>query len=119
VTMRFGRAVFMAALTVVLTVYAFDCGGMTTPEQAMRCCDRMPCSSQGHHGQDCCKTMPAMHAPFVQPPSVHRTGFSLNALAVLPALSESFGSASSACNLSTNCHAPPLFHSPPPLPLRI
>jgi len=47
-------------------------GAATTPEQAMQCCNSMPCSSHGHeHSQDCCKTTQAMHRPFVQPSSVH------------------------------------------------
>jgi thiol-disulfide isomerase/thioredoxin len=63
--MNLAKPILVALLAVALAVYAFDCGAMTMPEQAMQCCNFMPCSSQGHRGQDCCKTMPAMHAPFV------------------------------------------------------
>jgi len=56
----------MAVLVVALAAYALDCGAMTTPEQAMQCCASMPCSPHGHDGQDCCKSMPSMHAPFLQ-----------------------------------------------------
>jgi len=61
----------MAVLVVALAAYAFDCGAMTTPEQAMQCCASMPCAPHGHDGQNCCKSMPSMHAPFVQSAVVH------------------------------------------------
>jgi hypothetical protein len=44
---------------------------MTTPEQATQCCSSMPCMAQGHDGQDRCKSMPFMHAPFVRPTTIH------------------------------------------------
>ena len=65
--MRFAKPIFLAVLSIALAAYAFDCGAATTPEQAMKCCDSMSCSSHGHHAQDCCKTMPAMHAAFGSP----------------------------------------------------
>src|SRR5215472_18389957 len=68
--MRHARQVIMTMLGIALAVYALVCAGMATREQAMQCCDSMPCSSQSNHGQDCCKTMPAMHAPFVKPASM-------------------------------------------------
>lgn len=117
--MRFGKATFVAALAVALTAYAFDCGGMTTPQQAMQCCKSMPCSSRGHRGQDCCKTMPAMRSPFVQSPSVYGTGFSLNAMAVLPASGESQVKTLPARSVVAQCHAPPLSDSRISTPLRI
>ena len=109
----------MTLVALSFAAYAFDCGGMMTPEQAMQCCNSMPCSSQGHNGQDCCKTMPSMHAPFVQLTTAH-AGFSIDVLAVLPAASESMDLNSSARSVTSHWHAPPLLHSsPPPLPLRI
>jgi len=111
----------MAALGVALTAYALDCGGMTTPEQAMDCCHSMPCSSHGHHGQDCCKTMPAMHAPFVQPSPVAAATASRHMVAVaLPATFEIRASWNwSARGAATHCHAPPGLSPPALLPLRI
>jgi hypothetical protein len=64
--MRFSRHFLMAVLAVILAAYAFDCSAMMTPQHAVECCRSMGCSSQGHASQDCCKTMPAMHAPFVK-----------------------------------------------------
>ena len=109
----------MAVVAVALAAYAFDCSAMTTPEQAMQCCNSMPCSSHGHHGQDCCKTMQAMHAPFVQPPSVHSISFANVVFAVLPASGESLVIDSSARFVAAQSHAPPIFCSWAPRPLRI
>jgi hypothetical protein len=43
--MKSGRAAFAALLVVALAAYAFDCGAAANPEQAMQCCNSMPCSS--------------------------------------------------------------------------
>jgi hypothetical protein len=117
--MRLAKPIFLAVLAVALTAYAFDCGATTTPEQAMQCCNSMPCSSHGHHAQDCCKTMQAMHAPFVQPSSVHGVSYSLVVFAVLPGSSESPALVSSNRVVVAHCHAPPIRYAPAPLPLRI
>src|SRR5438270_5074188 len=73
--MRFVKPIFVIAFVVALAAYSFDCRAAMTPEQAMKCCDSMPCSSQGQHGQDCCNTMPSAHASFVQPTSVAHASF--------------------------------------------
>src|SRR5437016_829378 len=86
--MRLAKSMFVALLTVAFAAYAFDCA-VATPEQAMQCCDSMPCSSHGHHAQDCCKTMQSMHAPFAQPSSVHGASYSSLVFAALPANGES------------------------------
>jgi hypothetical protein len=112
------KPIFLALLTVALASYAFDCGAMT-PEQAMECCNSMPCSSQGHHGQDCCKTMPAMHAPFVQPSSVVGVSYSPVVAAFLTAFNHSRGLDSSAFIAAEHSHAPPLVCSQALAPLRI
>ena len=116
--MGFCRPILVGLIGVLLAAYVSDCDSMATPEQAMRCCNSMPCSSQGHQGQDCCKTMPSMHAPFVQPATVH-AGFSLNVLAVLPASVESMGQDLSSVSATPAWHAPPLIPEPSPQPLRI
>jgi hypothetical protein len=108
-----------ALLALALAAYAFDCGGPTNPEQAMECCNSMPCSSGGHHGQDCCKTMPAMHAPFIQPSSAQGASYSPRVLAVLTTLAESPNLPSPGRVLATHCHAPPIISVPASLPLRI
>jgi hypothetical protein len=115
--MRFAKQLLMAILAFALVAYAFDCGA-TTPEQAMQCCNSMPCSSHSHQGQDCCKTMPAMHAPFVQPSVMRGVSFTPTA-AVLPASNESSGLDSSARIVPADPHAPPIFYSTAPQPLRI
>jgi hypothetical protein len=118
--MRRANRILIAAVVIALAVYAFDCGATTTPEQAMQCCDSMPCSSQGHHdGQDCCKTMPSMHAPFVQPSPLNGAFTSSVVLAVLPGFVESQFSGSSAGVIAAHCHAPPIFYAPAAIPLRI
>jgi hypothetical protein len=92
---------------------------MITPEQAMQCCGSMPCSTHRHHGQDCCKTMTAMHSPFLQASSVHNASFSLDAVALLPASNLSFGLGSLTRMVVATCHAPPILCLPSSLPLRI
>ncbi len=116
--MRLAKPILLTVIAVALAAYAVDCGA-TTPEQAMRCCKAMPCSSHGHHGRDCCKTMPAMHAPFVQPSSVNGASISPAVFAVLPAADESLGLGSAAPEIVTQSHAPPIFCPPAPRPLRI
>ena len=117
--MYFAKLILLAALAVALAAYAFDCGAMTTPEQAMQCCNSMPCSSQGHHGQDCCKTMPAMHAPFVQPSFGHGIPYSPVMVAGLTTFDESHAEDSSARTIAEHSHAPPIVFSPAPPSLRI
>jgi hypothetical protein len=117
--MHLSKPFFLAILAIALGAYAFDCEAATTPEQAMQCCKSMHCSSHGHHGQECCKTMPTMHAPFVQPSSVHGVSFSPVVFAVMPGFGESCGLDSLARTIAAHCHAPPGFHSPAARPLRI
>jgi hypothetical protein len=86
--MRFFRPVLIGVLVVALGAYAFDCGAMTTPEQAMQCCASMPCAPHGHDGQDCCKSMPSMHAPFVQSAAIHGPLRTRTVVAVLTAFDD-------------------------------
>ena len=113
------KQIVRLVLVIALATYAFDCSAGTTQEQAMQCCKSMHCSSHAHHGQDCCKSMPSMHGPFVQPSGSHD-------IAVSPAVFEAAQAAGdSACLdfsgqiLAAQCHAPPIFHLSAPLPLRI
>src|SRR6266850_2554912 len=118
--MRFAKPILQAVVAIALAAYAFDCLAMSTPEQAMQCCDTMPCSSHGHeHSQECCKTMPSMHAPFLQPASAHGLSFSLVFVAALPAFNASHGLYSPAGVLTAHCHAPPIFEIAASSPLRI
>jgi len=63
--------------------------------------------------------MPAMHAPFAQPSSVHGVSYSPAVLTVLPATGKSHAVDSPDRVIAAHCHAPPIRSSPAPLPLRI
>ncbi len=117
--MHLAKPILLAAVAMALAVYALDCGAMTTPEDAMQCCNSMPCSSQGHDHQDCCKTMGATDAPFVQPSSPRHVSISPILSAVLPASSESQAADSFLGVVAAHCNAPPSTYVPFPLPLRI
>ena len=118
--MRLGKPIFLAVLAVTFAAYAFDCDAAATPAQAMECCASMPCAPHGHHkGQDCCKTMPEMRAPFVQPASVHGVSYFSFAVAVLPATSKLLGSNTANPLISTRCHAPPSLSQLASRPLRV
>lgn len=116
--MRFRKAIFVVALVASLAAYAVDCGAMTTPEQAMQCCKSMPCSSHGHQGKNCCKSMEAMHAPFVLAPSVRAPGVSVVA-AEFPASTASIVLHSVIGSISAQHHSPPSVQSLSLSPLRI
>jgi hypothetical protein len=117
--MRLAKPIFLAILAVALGAYAFDCGAATTPEQAMQCCNSMHCSSHAHYAQDCCKTMPTVRAPFVQPSSMQGISYSPLVLAVLPGTAKSLPLDSPDRVIAAHCHAPPIRYTPAPLPLRI
>src|ERR1700676_1694987 len=113
------KAIFLVAFVVALASYAFDCGAAMTPEQAMKCCDSMPCSSQGQQGQDCCNTMPSAHASFVQPTSVSHGSFAPVFFAVLKASIDSRGANSYDSVIAAFSHDPPISFVPASVPLRI
>jgi hypothetical protein len=117
--MRFAKPILMAAVAVALVAYATDCSVMSTPEQAMQCCESMACAPGSQQAQDCCRTMPEMHASFVQPSPVHGVSFTNVIFAVLPVSIESLGSDSSARFVTAQSHAPPIFSLAAPQPLRI
>ena|SRR5437879_312921 len=117
--MRLAKPIVLTVLGFALAAYALDCGAVTTPEQAMHCCNSMPCSSHGQRGQDCCKTMPTVRAPFVQPSNVHGVSYSPVVFAVLPATDKSQGVDSFKGVLAVHCHAPPIRYAATPVPLRI
>jgi hypothetical protein len=100
------RPILVALIAFAVASYAADCSPLVTPDEAMQCCDSMPCASHSpEHSQDCCKTMPSLHAPFVQAPSAQGLSFSLVVLA-LPVSGEATCTDSSAHVIATNCHAP-------------
>src|SRR5215831_16532358 len=102
--MRFARTALLALLGMALAAYVVDCSGMTNPDEAMKCCQSMPCSSSGH-SQECCKT-------FVQPPSAHSASFALNVIAVMPIPQESLRSDAALWHIVPS-HLAPSGTSPP------
>src|SRR3954463_8574922 len=106
------RLIVVIFLAVALTAYVVDCEGITTQQQAMQCCNEMPCNFQGHTSQDCCKSMQSLHAPFVQTSSVQSVLLPLVALAEMPtrACIHDLGSCISVT--VEQSHAPPVL-SPP------
>jgi hypothetical protein len=119
--MRIGRSILMAVVALALAAYGIDCPATSTPDEAMQCCDSMPCSPHGHDSsQDCCKTMQATHAPFVKQSSSQGAHFSPVLCELVPSAGSSQGLDFAAdLFLATLSHAPPI--SPPAVlsPLRI
>ena len=121
--MRVTRAIFMAAVLAALALYAFDCFAASTPDVAMQCCDSMPCPEHSHGGsQDCCQTMPSLHAPFTVPHSVDTASHPLMPLAGLHAPIGAQGmdfQAPIRPAVGADWHAPPDAPIESSIPLRI
>jgi hypothetical protein len=117
--MRLAKTLLFVIATVALASRGFDCLAMTDPEQAMQCCQSMPCAPSGHHGQDCCKTMATIQTPFVQTPSSHvLTLIRIGTVAV----SQLDGSPIVLCAVEgvlTYSNAPLTGHSPTSIAIRI
>lgn len=115
------RTIFVAVLVSALSAYAFDCFAGSTQDEAMQCCDTMPCPEHNHEGsQDCCQSMFSMHAPFVQPHSLDNASHAPTFFAMLPnpdglQTLESFSQGS----LRINSHAPPIPLTAASRPLRV
>src|ERR1700737_2814869 len=91
------RPILVALIAFALAGYAVDCAPMASSDDAMQCCETMPCASHSaEHSQDCCKTMPSMQAPFVQAPLMNGLSFSQVAISTLPVSLETGGIDSSA-----------------------
>jgi hypothetical protein len=118
---HFAKLNLVGLIAVALAVYSVDCSGMATPEQAMQCCKTM-CHShnhRSHHGQDCCKTTPQMHAALAQPSSVQGIPFSPVAIGTVWAFSDSQIMEFSASIIAGHSHDPPPTCSAPIPSLRI
>ena len=113
--MRLAKSALFALLALLLAAYVFDCDVIASPEQATQCCGSMPCSPQGHHGQDCCQNMPAMRGPFVKPSAV-QVSFAAT-LALLPIMDQHPVATSELSE--TISAAQPDFSPPAVSPLRI
>src|SRR5579862_10000656 len=105
--MRLTKTSLLAVLALGLASYAVDCSAIQTPQAAMHCCASMPCS-HGHGPQDCCKNMPSMHVPFVQPASLDHVQFSPAVAAALPTVANSKALDASTLFATVYCHALPL-----------
>jgi len=105
--MRFTKIFLLVVLALSLSSYAVDCSALQSSQAAMHCCASMPCS-HGHGQQDCCKNMPSMHVPFVQPASLHHVQFSPAVAAALPTVANSKALDGSTLFATVYCHAPPL-----------
>jgi hypothetical protein len=113
------RAVLLVIAVVAFAAYGSDCLAMATPEQAMQCCNSMPCAPDSHHGQDCCKAMSAIHAPFVQAQPKHVvTVVQLGAVSA-SGLAQTAGICATGVSIARYSHAPPPAHSHPSPPIRI
>jgi len=113
--------ILVVVFALAIAAYGFDCPATSTPDEAMQCCDTMPCASHAHNSsQNCCQTMQATHAPFVTQSSSQGPHFSPVLCGFLPAAtsSQTLDSATEMLD-GTRSHAPPV--SPPVLlsPLRI
>ena len=117
--MSLARTLLVAVVASALMAYAFDCSAMVRHEQAVECCQSMGCSSQGHAAEDCCKTMPAMHAPFVQPSSTSSIAWPAGQPAVLAVIPQVIRPDSSRVRVSANEQLPPGNYASDLTPLRI
>lgn len=119
--MRLTRAIYIFALVAGLAVYSLDCFAASTPDDAMQCCDNMPCPQHSHDAsQDCCQNMSSLQAPFIQSHIVDISGQALVVLAVLPAVDAFQPLASSTSILfAQHSHAPPLLPIASATPLRV
>src|SRR5215475_4414002 len=105
--MRFAKPILVAVLSFAFAAYGFDCSPMMSPDKAMECCDSMNCS-HGMHGEDCCRTAPSVHAPFVQPASTHSVAFTPLAFAVLPTFIDMSSTDHADGRVALRLHDPPL-----------
>src|SRR5262245_6590420 len=108
--MRVARVIFTVALVTGLAVFSLDCFAAATPDEAMQCCDSMPCPHHsGDASQDCCQDMPSMHGPLACPRAINIASHAPVALAMLPAVNASQGLGFAANTLlAEKSHAPPL-----------
>jgi len=115
------RLSLMVTIVAALAAYAIDCSGMSGSDEAMQCCETMPCASQGPgHSQDCCKSMPSGQAPFMQAQRALEFSPSLTFVGVPPgAIGVETTTALGRVVLDSGEHGPPLFEPENRAPLRI
>jgi hypothetical protein len=112
------RLIVLALFAVALATYGLDCQGTMTSDEAMQCCKEMSCSSHGQNSQDCCKTMPSLHSPFVQTAITHGVSLPHLVITVMPFVSNCSITLFSGV-IPAQCHAPPSSSPCSDLPIRI
>jgi hypothetical protein len=121
--MAYAAKCILSTLVVALATYGLDCLGVTTPEQAMRCCNTTRCHSHHHrsrHGnQNCCNTTPQIQADFGRPSPVHGIAFAPGALGPVEAFDDSQIAEFFASVVAEHSHDPPHSCSAPVISLRI
>src|SRR5438309_1064779 len=118
--MKFARSTLMVVIAMALACYGFDCPVTSASGEEMQCCDTMACSSPGHQqSDDCCKTMPSTHSPFVKTYSSQNTHVAVVLFAVLPVLNGHRVDFSTQSVLTAHANAPPVSAAPTQAPLRI
>ena len=118
--MRFARLSLIVAVVAALATYSIDCSGMSGSDEAMQCCETMPCASHSAgHSQDCCKSMPSAQAPFVQAQRAPELSPSLMLVGISPGVIHVAALDLGRLALASCEHGPPLFEPQSPTPLRI
>ena len=117
--MRFAKTIAVVFAVVALAAYGFDCLAMTTPEQAMRCCNSMPCAPNGHHGQDCCKTMPSVQTAFPESSVGHIVSLADFGAVIITGFAGAHHGDTAIANAASVGHPPPIADSQPLTPIRI
>jgi hypothetical protein len=112
--MLLAKSFLAAILALTIGAYLMDCPEMMTPDEAMQCCDSMPCPSHSpshNHdaAQDCCKSMSAAHAPFLRP-SAHASSQShvLVVAVIATHSSQSHQLQAPLAAVAPHSHAPPI-----------
>src|ERR1051326_3514872 len=115
------RTILGIFLIAVLVVYSLDCFAASTPDDAMQCCDSMPCPEHSHNSsEDCCQTMPSLQGPFLHSKFVDTPFHPMTPVAVLAVLcGPQTLFPPSHVILGKGCHAPPGSQVPALSPLRI
>ena len=101
--MAYAAKCILSTLVVALATYGLDCLGVTTPEQAMRCCN----------------TTPQIQADFGRPSPVHGIAFAPGALGPIEAFGDSQIAEFFASVVAEHSHDPPHSCCAPVTSLRI
>jgi len=117
--MHFARTVLVTVAAFALAAYGFDCMAMGSPEQAMQCCNSMPCVPNGHQGQDCCKTMPSVQTAFLQSSAGHIVSLTDFGSVIITEFGGRPDASTAIANAASVSHPPPIPYSQASPPIRI